>query len=171
MKLKAVPTHYAGVRFRSRLEAKWAALFDIAGWNWEYEPLDLDGYIPDFILRLQRPVLVEVKPFIYAGDEEEEQDLAHAKVKLDLSGWDGEAWIVGAIVANDQVGHFREEMSWGPAGVYACNDCGNKTPFHHDLSWMCRFCGSQVSASWRMQHWDIVADLRAAANEVQWKAA
>lgn len=41
---------------------------DAFGWAWEYEPIDLAGYIPDFIVRggsANRdgaPVLVEVKP-------------------------------------------------------------------------------------------------------------
>lgn len=47
----AIPTAYGGVNFRSRLEARWAAMFDLLGWRWEYEPLDLDGYIPDFLVR------------------------------------------------------------------------------------------------------------------------
>jgi hypothetical protein len=67
--IKAIPTPYAGVNFRSRLEAKWAAFFDLVGWRWQYEPLDFDGWIPDFVLhgRKQR-VLVEVKP-LYSADE------------------------------------------------------------------------------------------------------
>ena len=43
-----IPTMYDGYRFRSRLEARWAAFFDLAGWEWKYEPIDLDGWIPDF---------------------------------------------------------------------------------------------------------------------------
>ena len=36
---EGIPTLYGGVRFRSRLEARWAAFFfDVAGWSWEYEP-------------------------------------------------------------------------------------------------------------------------------------
>ena len=59
----AIPTTYAGIRFRSRLEATWAAFFTAVNWPWEYEPLDYDGYIPDFLLTLGRgQVLVEVKP-------------------------------------------------------------------------------------------------------------
>ena len=46
----AIPTTYKGIRFRSRLEARWAAMFDICGWRWEYEPLDLPGWIPDFLI-------------------------------------------------------------------------------------------------------------------------
>ncbi len=49
-----IPTLYHGRRFRSRIEARWAAFFDLANWPWEYEPFDLEGYIPDFVLLLHR---------------------------------------------------------------------------------------------------------------------
>lgn len=62
MKVKAHKTIYGGVVFRSRLEATWAAFFDIEGLPWAYEPVDLDGWVPDFALWLERPVYVEVKP-------------------------------------------------------------------------------------------------------------
>jgi hypothetical protein len=48
----AIQTHYAGCRFRSRLEARWAVYFDSLGWSWQYEPegFHLPGgdYLPDF---------------------------------------------------------------------------------------------------------------------------
>jgi hypothetical protein len=62
MKLKAHKTIYGGHVFRSRLEATWAAFFDLAGLSWSYEPVDLEGWVPDFALWLKRPVYVEVKP-------------------------------------------------------------------------------------------------------------
>lgn len=64
MDYKARPTTYAGVNFRSRLEARWAAFFDLAGWRWEYEPVDLVGWSPDFLLFdiVGRRMWVEVKP-------------------------------------------------------------------------------------------------------------
>ncbi len=34
----AIETHYAGCRFRSRLEARWAVFFDAIGIEWQYEP-------------------------------------------------------------------------------------------------------------------------------------
>jgi hypothetical protein len=49
-KIAAHPTMYGGVQFRSRLEARWAAFFDLLDWSWEYEPLDLKGWVPDFRL-------------------------------------------------------------------------------------------------------------------------
>lgn len=42
-RMHAIPTRYSGVQFRSRLEAKWAAMFDLFGWSWEYEPFDCVG--------------------------------------------------------------------------------------------------------------------------------
>ncbi len=56
------PTIYHGRLFRSRLEARWAAFFDLAGWRHEYEPFDLPGWIPDFVLFGNEEILVEVKP-------------------------------------------------------------------------------------------------------------
>ncbi len=59
-----IPTIYKGIQMRSRAEARWAAFFDEMGWEWLYEPIDLDGYIPDFYLLGRggaKPCIVEVK--------------------------------------------------------------------------------------------------------------
>lgn len=89
----AIPTNYRCAQFRSRLEAKWASFFDHMGWVWEYEPLDLSGYIPDFILtNFHKPLLVEIKPEI-----EFEALIPHAK-KIVESGWSGEFMICGAVL-------------------------------------------------------------------------
>jgi hypothetical protein len=48
----AIETHYAGCRFRSRLEARVAVFLDNLNINWEYEPqgfeLPSGRYLPDF---------------------------------------------------------------------------------------------------------------------------
>jgi hypothetical protein len=55
-KIAAIETRYAGCRFRSRLEARWAVFFDHLGIKWEYEPQgylvgpDKRPYLPDFRL-------------------------------------------------------------------------------------------------------------------------
>ncbi len=62
-KIENKPTTYNGTRFRSRLEARWAAFFDLLKWDWTYEPLDLGGWSPDFLIRGAKDmVYVEVKP-------------------------------------------------------------------------------------------------------------
>ena len=53
--IKPIETFYKGYRFRSRLEARWAVFFDVAGIEYEYEPEGYklsDGtlYLPDFYL-------------------------------------------------------------------------------------------------------------------------
>lgn len=60
-RMHAIETPYAGVLFRSRLEAKWAATFDQLGWHWDYEPEDYPGWIPDFRLYGTTDILCEVK--------------------------------------------------------------------------------------------------------------
>lgn len=61
----SITTNYNGIRFRSRLEATWAAFYDQLKWDWEYEPIDFNGWIPDFgIKKTDNTFLwVEVKPF------------------------------------------------------------------------------------------------------------
>lgn len=59
---RGIPTSYAGTRFRSRLEGRWAAFFDLLGWRWVYEPFDTAGWIPDFLIDGAAPFLVEIGP-------------------------------------------------------------------------------------------------------------
>lgn len=62
----AIPCQYKGINFRSLLEARWAYFFDKLGWTWQYEPFEMDGYIPDFLVTFSEdcwPMVVDVKPF------------------------------------------------------------------------------------------------------------
>lgn len=62
--IQPIPTEYAGVRFRSRLEARWAVYFDAIGVKWQYEregyQLPSGWHIPDFYLSVEH-VWVSVK--------------------------------------------------------------------------------------------------------------
>lgn len=66
--MRAIETRYAGCRFRSRLEARWAVFFDAMDIQWEYEPEGFwlssgTGYLPDFRLpTFGGGMFVEVKP-------------------------------------------------------------------------------------------------------------
>lgn len=64
---QAIETEYRGVRFRSRLEARWAVFLDALGIRWIHEPeayqLSCGGYLPDFWLPdFEQGWFVEVKP-------------------------------------------------------------------------------------------------------------
>jgi hypothetical protein len=104
--MKAIPTTYRGIQFRSRLEATWAAFFDAAGWQWEYEPFDMDGWIPDFALAsaltAPEPVLVEVKPISAFAPE--------VAAKIDAADQEHEVLLVG-------IGPFSGTNLWHPRPV------------------------------------------------------
>jgi len=63
---KSHPTKYKNVLFRSRLEARWAAFFDLVNWKWDYEPVDLEGWTPDFMIRVPRFSPKSPQPWVYA---------------------------------------------------------------------------------------------------------
>lgn len=64
--VKAIETKYAGCRFRSRLEARYAVFLDALGMGWEYEPQGFatkaGPYLPDFRVAAGiGPMWLEVK--------------------------------------------------------------------------------------------------------------
>ena len=63
-----IPTRYRGVNFRSRLKAKYAALFDLLGWEMDVRTDRSKGWSPDFAIGVKTPILVEVRP-IFEFDE------------------------------------------------------------------------------------------------------
>jgi hypothetical protein len=97
---EGIATYQSGIRYRSRLEARWAAFFDLIGWRAFYEPFDLDGYIPDFILHgHSERILVEVKP---VADKDDPLFKA-TTAKIEKSGWPHEALIVSYFLPESKV--------------------------------------------------------------------
>lgn len=161
MSTKAIETRYAGHLFRSRLEARWAAYFDLCGWTWTYEPIDADGYIPDFLIHGPAPLIVEVKPATCAAELEAHTERIEAAL---ADHWAGDILILG-------VGPMRSR-SWGhetaPLGLlgepngywddceglfYNWDDglatvcveetCGQRAVVHALMSYRSRPCGHQ----------------------------
>lgn len=147
-----IETVYRGHRFRSRLEARWAAFFDLVHWPWEYEPIDLDGYIPDFVVKFAKPLLVEVKPeFSLSG-------LQQYRGRIDESGWSGQALIVGAglldgddfiglcrLSEKEQIGPDEFDFWWGEAMSMRCGHCRVFSFYHLPGVWNCARCGGYES--------------------------
>ena len=105
--IPAIETKYRGMLFRSRLEARWAAFFDRAGWHWEYEPFDLSGWVPDFAIRApsgtaRKPVLVEVKPIL----EMHGPTIKRIERAISASGLDYEALLLGSGITTDDVQRY-----------------------------------------------------------------
>ena len=89
--LTPIETEYQGVKFRSRLEARWAVFFDRLGVKWLYEPegfeLPSGRYLPDFYLPLigtsDGPTCsigtwIEIKPDSYKDVDERFSELPTA---------------------------------------------------------------------------------------------
>lgn len=84
--MKAIETRYAGYRFRSRLEARWAVFFGELGIKYLYEPEGYrfeDGttYLPDFYLPDSKQYF-EVKGVLSDKDEHKIKSLIAAGEKV-----------------------------------------------------------------------------------------
>lgn len=185
----AKPTMYRDTMFRSRLEARWAAFFDLSGWLWEYEPFDLLGWTPDFRLQAATPILVEVKPITWsiAGPEQILQEDGLRKVldcrreqRFDPEDFGGELLILGdgpqRVGADVVLGVFADE-AWGASPDWALL-CKNRSVLAPPFD----FCAATGSFAYRItgkwdgnNHIDPVNDnlaataWRHAGNRVQWK--
>lgn len=119
--IKAHPTEYKGVIFRSRLEARWAAFFDLAGWTWEYEPFDLPGWSPDFDVSFPcghsecgeaHRLLVEVKPY-FCLDE----FAGHPSLEYPYGGYPPEEGGKGVIPADSSAAFgINPRVTWWEMG-------------------------------------------------------
>ncbi len=161
-----IPTEHSGSRFRSRLEARWASMFDLLGWEWEYEPFDLDGYIPDFAIRTSLgPLIVEVKPIVwppYLGNSAEHMRIASEHTdKAKAAGLES-LIVLGTSPIHDialGLGKIFFADSW--YGLAACL-CGKAR------GWVehCTECHTES----RSVSGGMTTLFRRASNKVQWRA-
>lgn len=159
----AIETPYKGHTFRSRLEARWAAFFDEIGWQWNYEPFDLNGYIPDFSLSgfACGPIIVEVKPT--------EEHIGGAQEKALASGWGGEILIVAESPRNKSsdlptIGSLSQRKYgddyWADAllgcSARCCGGTGRCDQYrgliHESGDWTCYRCGG-YHKMWQAEGW------------------
>jgi hypothetical protein len=144
--IKAHPTNYHGVTFRSRLEARWAAFFDFIGWSWEYEPIDLNGWTPDFRVHWDcghsecpngHTLMIEVKPY-YDISEFSGHPCMKYPYGNDYNGHHIPADASAAFGINPDVTYW--EMAHGHGG-------GEETLsgwIHQDISTLWKFAGEKV---------------------------
>ncbi len=178
-KFKAHPTRYKGRQYRSRLEARWAAWFDLMGWSVEYEPFDLSGWVPDFLIRGNGvQVLVEVKPIEAFTEADEARQKMERAVRAE---WDGpyqlmilgHSWPVSSCFAGFPSFGWLAEGShhtweWGCALITGNDDAMGF--FHDYMSYTNRITGEHDG-----DHHLVIPSLLPArrwilaANAVQWK--
>lgn len=155
----AITTMYAGIEYRSRLEARYAAFFTGLGWTFTYEPFDADGYIPDFLIHGKRPLLVEVKPAVTMLEYE-------APIEKMTNGltrhWKHDLLVVGATPTPDLPTYAADshrvagllgeaEIDWEtdrvrgwnfqPGHWFQCTNCSATAIYHPEMTFVGRPCG------------------------------
>ncbi len=188
-RIPAIPTKFRGINFRSRLEARWGAFFSLMGWDWSYEPIDLDGYIPDFILHMHEDVLVEVKPFMRLNDP----SIKDAIAKIEGSGWDPKydgiwpdrpAIVVGAVLFHHSYTNYNKSTTWHEVVIGSqafhceaelailseCEPCCGISIRSQEASYSCMKCGRKKASSHLHRRNVQIVDTcwNEAGNQVQW---
>lgn len=179
-----IPTMYRGRRYRSRLEARWAAFFTLMDWRFEYEPYDLPGWIPDFVLYGDAEILVEVKP--YSSLQEYDTDKIERAIRgsykdgrevllLGSSILDADCWKVDRNRNAASIGWLGEY--WPESGSYdfdtaVMNHYLQKYGFfHNNGSWKDRMTGLHDGDHYLdlLSLWEAEQLWNLAGNSVQWK--
>lgn len=164
---RGIPNTYNSQRFRSLVEARWASFFDELGWPWEYDPFELPGYIPDFLLRFPSPILVEVKSCSSIEELAEHEQ----KIQRATSGteWEErEVLLVGCSVAVATLGSLIGGGRWfDQANFKQCTMCQLPTLCSAFQSYHCRRCGKNDSYGGNDN--DLIREWRTASNRVQWR--
>lgn len=107
---RAIETRYAGRRFRSRLEARWAVFLEALKIPWDYErqgfALAAGPYLPDFWLwpGTTHERIIEVKP-----DEPIDMDARWFEMANEVGDATGSAFYIGAGLPS------RHSFRWVPA--------------------------------------------------------
>lgn len=124
--MNGIPTVLDAREYRSRLEARWAAFFGLLGWNFEYEPFDCNGWIPDFMLLGKRfwsseegrdmpanlpttQILVEIKPYVNL------KDFDTKKIMGSMRGtpyWGKEILLLGSTIFEEYENSIGPALGW-----------------------------------------------------------
>ena len=163
MTIKPIPMTYSGQRFRSTLEADWAATLDRYNIKWIYEPeayrLDNINYLPDFYMPEIR-VWAEAKgPLNERLDKAQEfQRALDAYHVLDFDDeWELERQHV--VILRPDV---RGQCDWEAATddrhmvVVVCPRCERLAFMDRNPPWRCRYgCENYVEMFWEADGGDI----------------
>ena len=159
----SIPTTYAGVRMRSKLEATYAQFFDQHRMRWAYEPegFHLPGdvfYLPDFYLGEIRAI-VEVKGVLDGSDHEKLRALVVPAASQGIMTVLAEPGLMfrlcnpspefyAGIKADDGLPDFLAEWAFDPEcdlsrdiALVRCAACGHWYFIDSSLGWQCTACG------------------------------
>jgi hypothetical protein len=187
--MMAIPTMFDGVRTRSLLEAKWACFFTLLGWRWEYEPFELEGWIPDFLIHCEtgQHILVDVKPF-FEGDDDYEP--IQKKIEHAINSTRYITWITAAAPMSAEsaaldyppencvgrLGRRCEGGGWWGTNAVILEPTKNKSVYGLGESYE-GWWGDHITGLYGKYHYsplkfDATRDIwKRACNEVQWRRA
>ena len=143
--LKAIPTTYRGIEFRSKLEAKYAQAFDRLGIVWEYEGHGFafdDGtwYCPDFYMP-EIDTYFEVKGVLDDASMNKVILLAKEQQRVVVGPPDGDAGIFIGYKPGDIVGENSQGYYVDNAIPTKCSACGKVYFREEEMDWSCPACG------------------------------
>ncbi len=139
--LKAIPTTYNGIEFRSKLEAKYARAFDLLGIVWEYEGHGFqfdDGtfYCPDFYMP-EIDTYFEVKGSMDESSEHKLLMLAREHEFVVVGDSAGNMRRVDAETRKDDL---PDKPGYSTATLSICHKCKHLFFRSVELGWGCP-CG------------------------------
>jgi len=148
--IKAIPTIYNGIKFRSRLEARIAATLDAIniGWDYETEAYQIGDirYLPDMIVG---GAFVEIKPS--QGNDTKIAALATATDTPCYLMHPVNVTHIGSFKGRDVIGvtRVRGEGFYASAVLASCSRCGAGQPWTIGAT-RCATCGreSDVEKWW-----------------------
>jgi len=150
--IKAIETEYAGVLFRSKLEAMHAKFFDMNNISWIYEPVlisnEYGDYLPDFYLP-DMDIYFEVKGNSIPGREKAFHVLAREHFKEEKHS------IVHAVSNGREIDityfgerpNFKDDIDgnrtmYDDKGIFSrCNKCDKVFLRNENGYWHCGICG------------------------------
>lgn len=154
-RIPAIPTVYNGIKFRSKLEAKYAQAFDIIGIHWVYEEINFkfdDGtyYAPDFFFPNSKQFF-EVKGVLTPGDKHKILQLARSGHQIAMGDSSGKfiyfdkkyddlpsMWELCYL---EEQNNNEHEFSYQDGFMFKCDRCHNWVLSGQQGSWECPACG------------------------------
>jgi hypothetical protein len=176
--MHGIPTTFNHNNMRSRLEAKWACMFEKLGWKYIYEPFDLDGWIPDFLITGKKKVFVEVKPFIEF--KEWEQEIKTIESALRKANMIEDYLLLGANIGTNEVYSDTGSLGYYAQECQGCWDVQTNSIFyskekygmeHAYMDYTCPITGLKVQddGGERLTLDQLENAFKECGNEVQWK--
>lgn len=149
--IKVKPTKYKGIKFRSKIEAQWAAFFDLTGIVWEYEPERFEKWEPDFLIKGIKPIYVEIKPFVNKETIKKYEYKCSEAIKSGFTIKDGFIDFDNYVVMlSKPIGSIDDDLNEGfqenPFGIlYEFN---GEFTFHSSIYWKDNYDYSSKTYSW-----------------------